>query len=879
MRKILFLFVLYVGLFNNFVGSSAFGETLTGNSDIFYQLYNGWTEKDWQKWVNEEVYLLITKEQKEQLFATPLQYRWFRAQELWQFWGQASGLGEEKFFYIFQERLRLARESFGNTTDDRARILLLFGPAEQIVAVNSSSSKRTPSLGEIETLSCKYLGNLEIWIWGGIPRLSSLTFANYPVVVIFYKITMTTFKLWDPQIDSLLTLQKKGDYYSAEYESPQTGSLIDIARECVGGEDILKLVSVAQLWLEKSEVRPFFFHWFPKGTYGSQAEAYLSFSRFSPLPSPNEKEALEIKGVTFVFKGRPSSKTVEREVEARVVISFKNITPYSLTAEKEIVQVKTLWIIFKENEWIPWLLLETTQTYFSPFPNELTLSGDFKLTPGKYILKGKVIDSNSRAIGVFVEEFTVEPTLEVEQTASSTPASEEKNILQPVVSILSDVDGPYSIGLKKFVVLTPTTATKVEFFLDEDLVATVNRSPFEAEIDLGNIPRRRVVKAVVWEKEKVIAEVVKLINVGENRFLLRLEKPVIEKNLLTVKGQVFVPKGKKLEKIEVFVGDEKLKATLSPDSIKNNRFSVVIPKDEAEFFIRAVATLDDGTREEDVQFLLQEGFTSVTEVIGVELPVTVLGEDKRSLKGLGSNDFIVYEEVGGKTEKQTISAVQSGKDVPLNIGVLFDVSTSMTEVIKENQKLVIKFLHKAMKKDDRAFLVAFTEVPQLVVGLTSDVKKLEEAVIPLSPTGWTALRDALVTSMVQFSGLKGRKVLLVFTDGHDTASRIRFKELVNALRHSPVSIYFLTPKETNKKDRETLEEIAKITGGTVFTVEKAAKEELEKIEEEIRSGYVIAYTSTFSNAPSNKFRKVKVELATPHGKKFKIKTIDGYYPE
>lgn len=882
MRKKLF-FIIFILFF--LFGLKAFGEDAEelelDKSNIFYQFYGNWAEEEWQRWVKEDVYVLITKKQRELLFATPLQLRWLRAQELWRFWGQASGMGEEQFFYIYQNRLKVVKESFGSTTNDRARIFLLFGPAEQIVAVNSSSSRQTPSLATPDFLTCKYLGNLEIWIWGAVPRLSSVSFSNAPVVAVFYKISATTFRLWDPQISSFSVLQQKGDYYSAEYESPsrQIGSPLSIVRECVNGDTLIKLINLAQLWLEKTEARPFFFHFFPQGVRGSSVEEYLNFSRFSTLSSPGEQQILRTKEVIINFGKRPSSNTRAREIEAKVTLINQNLKPYSVAA-KELIQIKIYWAIFKEGDWIPWLNFETTHTYTSPFPEELVAFARFNLTAGRYVLRIKVADTSSKAIGLVVREFDVTPTLEVKAKDADAPHDQKEIADQSFqeklvpLQILGDVDGPYSIGVKKFVVLTANSSIKkVAFFLDEELVATVNRPPFEVEIDLGSAPRRRIVKAVAYnEEEKVVGEAVKLVNVGENRFFLKLEKPVIEKNVILVQGQIYVPREKKLEKIEVFLGDE-LKSTVLL-AIGKNKFLTTIPNDREKLFIRAVATLDDGSKEEDIQFLVQ-GFGSVAQVIGVELPVTVL-KNGQPVVGLQSKDFIVYESVEEKREEQIISSIRTGKDVPLNIGVLFDVSSSMAGSIRQNQEFVINFLKQVMKNEDRAFLMAFTEVPQVLVGITSNIKRIEEAIIPLGSTGWTSLYDTIATSIVQFSGLKGRKVLLVFTDGDDTASKIKFKELLSALRHSPISIYFLTPPSITAQNKKELEEIAKLTAGRVFIIEKFANKELEKIEEEIRTGYVLSYTSTFSNSPVNKFRKVEVIVKQ---KKAIVKTIDGYYPE
>lgn len=864
-----------------------------GEDGPFFDIYSKWGEKEWKKWIDEEVYVLISKEQRQQLLGTPLAMRWLRAQELWRFWGRVSGLGDI-FYDFYQERLLLAREAYGNTREDRARILLLFGPSQQIVAVNSfGSARRSPRQGDIVNSSCDHIGNLEFWIWSHIPRLSDMSLN--PIVVVFYGSYQP--RLWDPITTKDSVLFEKNQF-DAEFRGGVTGGSRARLQECSDGDNILRLIYLAESWVGRFEANPYFYHLFPLDPEGIMAESYKHFSLFSPLPHAGDENVLQVDLKT-VFGKRPNVTTRGRRVQFQAVVKNpERLEPYVLENMK-VFHVEAVWAVFKEGIRYD----NIGSVYTCPVESsELILVADFVLKAGSYTVRLKVDDGQSNVVGLVTKDFVVEFTTEVEKEsepsgpppfAQETQRSQKevsdnqeahpKEATAPVTPVGNPItkkdntfrlislktNGPYVIGRKRFIVLGgDIQPAKVEFYLDDRLIITDNKPPFETELDLGSVPKQMIVEAVAYNTEgEEIARREIFLNVGVNRFVLRLEKPKVKDGRAYLNGHIYVPLGRKLDKIDLYV-DDKLTKSLTARDIRDNTFYTEIA--EAGFVVRALAILDDGSSEESLQLIGEWGFSSSVRVDAVELPVAVL-DDNEPVSGLKKDDFTVFED----GVRQELSQFLTGEEVPLSIGVLFDASGSMKEVIQSSQKATLGFLRNCLKQQDKAFLMTFSGVPQLLAGLTSDVEKIKDALLPIYPAAMTALYDSIASAMVQFSGVKGEKILVILTDGQDNASNIKPDELIYALRHSNITIYFLVVGDSRSSDEKIMKEISEATAGRVFFMKKTGPEKFyDRIEWEIRSGYLLVYVSSSSKNPSE-FRKVDVRL---NRKGLKVRTVDGYYP-
>ena len=146
------------------------------------------------------------------------------------------------------------------------------------------------------------------------------------------------------------------------------------------------------------------------------------------------------------------------------------------------------------------------------------------------------------------------------------------------------------------------------------------------------------------------------------------------------------------------------------------------------------------------------------------------------------------------------------------------------------------------------------------------------------PDRETALYDSVIMGLFQFSGVRGRKAMVVLTDGEDNASRHSFEDVVGYAQRAGVTIYTvgIDLPATKVVPRWQLAKLAEVTGGQSFFVsgDSALDKIYAEIDRELRTQYLLAYTSS-SERPPDQLRKIEVELTR---KKYKVRTISGYYP-
>jgi VWFA-related protein len=174
--------------------------------------------------------------------------------------------------------------------------------------------------------------------------------------------------------------------------------------------------------------------------------------------------------------------------------------------------------------------------------------------------------------------------------------------------------------------------------------------------------------------------------------------------------------------------------------------------------------------------------------------------------------------------------------------------------------------------------VGFSSAPVLLIPPTDDVAAVSDALEELQSVGWTTLHDAVVMSLYYFRGVRGRRALIVLSDGDDTASQMAFRDALEYARRSGVVIYTVGLNVSAMKGgiRKKLSSLAEETGGRAFFIAAASDLEdvYEEIESELRSQYLVAYASD-REAVEGEFREVEVKVRNG---KLTARTIRGYYP-
>jgi Ca-activated chloride channel family protein len=230
----------------------------------------------------------------------------------------------------------------------------------------------------------------------------------------------------------------------------------------------------------------------------------------------------------------------------------------------------------------------------------------------------------------------------------------------------------------------------------------------------------------------------------------------------------------------------------------------------------------------------------------VPVYATALDASGRLVADLAQDDFEILDN--GKPV--TISQF-SNDPQPFTAVVMLDTSASMTEHLKLLNQAAEQFIIR-MLPTDKAQVGAFNDKLQLSGEFTNDRDGLISALNDLQFGNATRLWDGLMFSLEAFKGVDGRRVVLLFTDGDDTASKARFSDVVDRARNDEVMVYgiglsvdfFNGVRQVRSRPDRNLRRIAEETGGGSFELQKSdlLASTFTRVAQELRSQYLLAFT-------------------------------------
>ncbi|MGI9036728.1 MAG: VWA domain-containing protein [Pyrinomonadaceae bacterium] len=181
----------------------------------------------------------------------------------------------------------------------------------------------------------------------------------------------------------------------------------------------------------------------------------------------------------------------------------------------------------------------------------------------------------------------------------------------------------------------------------------------------------------------------------------------------------------------------------------------------------------------------------------VSVPVVVNDRQGRYIPNLTQTDFSIFQD----GEKQEISFF-AAEEEPLNVAILLDTSKSTRNILGEIRDAAEDFV-KLLQPADRAMIVTFDYQVSFLSPLTADHRTLESAIsrVDIGEFGGTVMRDAVAETINKsFANVKGRKAIILLTDGKDHGSSPTEDELLNNLQESDVliySVYYDTSRQQN----------------------------------------------------------------------------------
>ncbi|MEO8099499.1 MAG: VWA domain-containing protein [Acidobacteriota bacterium] len=285
--------------------------------------------------------------------------------------------------------------------------------------------------------------------------------------------------------------------------------------------------------------------------------------------------------------------------------------------------------------------------------------------------------------------------------------------------------------------------------------------------------------------------------------------------------------------------------------------------------------------------LARAQFRSSVQVVNVF--VTVRDKEGELVRGLTQADFELTED----GRKQNIQYFAAESDLPLTLGLVFDLSGSQRTVLEQQRRASVTFLNQVLRDGDSAFLMGFDQRVKVLEPLGPSRILLRQGLADLeiqeSQSRGTALFDAIAQAADLVKAEPGRKALIVLSDGIDTASSSRAEDAIAAAQRADTLVYpirFFDQKvfafdvpgpgtENLRQGKRVLQKIAKETGGGFYEVAGARTlaDNFAHLEQELRNQYSLGF-SPREGRPG--YRKVRV---TVKSKGLRTQARDGYFAQ
>ena len=266
----------------------------------------------------------------------------------------------------------------------------------------------------------------------------------------------------------------------------------------------------------------------------------------------------------------------------------------------------------------------------------------------------------------------------------------------------------------------------------------------------------------------------------------------------------------------------------------------------------------------------------------VNVFVTVTDSHGAPIGGLTKDNFVLKED----DQPQKIAVFGKESALPISIALAIDTSLSTRHDLPLEQASAKRFARDIVRPVDAMSVYSFSEiVNEATRGYTSDLKTIDEAIEHIRVGAATALYDAIYLTSRALDKRKGRKVIVLITDGGDTISKVDYKEALRAAEEAEALVYsiIIVPIE-NSAGRETggehaLIQLSEDTGGKYYYATSTAQldDAFHKISDELRTQYLLAYYPS-QRTSFSEFRRIEVNvMGVPDASGYKVRHRAGYY--
>lgn len=265
----------------------------------------------------------------------------------------------------------------------------------------------------------------------------------------------------------------------------------------------------------------------------------------------------------------------------------------------------------------------------------------------------------------------------------------------------------------------------------------------------------------------------------------------------------------------------------------------------------------------------------------VNVVFTVTDKHGKRVTDLKEADFRIVDDSKPAVE---IRSFHAETNLPLQVGLLIDASSSVRDRFKFEQESAIEFLNQTVRKRyDQAFVVGFDVTPEVTQDFTDDTEKLAQGVRALRPGGGTALYDALYYAcrdklLKEPQNGPTRRAIILLSDGEDNQSHVTREEAIEMAQRAEAIIYTISTNVSGTKGAgdKVLERMADATGGRAFFPFQIrdVTNAFAEIQEELRSQYAVSYKPADFKSDGH-FRTI--EIVASDRKNYRVRARRGYY--
>jgi Ca-activated chloride channel family protein len=271
----------------------------------------------------------------------------------------------------------------------------------------------------------------------------------------------------------------------------------------------------------------------------------------------------------------------------------------------------------------------------------------------------------------------------------------------------------------------------------------------------------------------------------------------------------------------------------------------------------------------------------------VNVAVNVVDKTGAPVGGLQREDFEILED--GKPQK--IAYFEKESSTPLSIVLAIDASESVLRDERLEKNAAKRFVNTLLREQDELDLMDFSDTVREIVPFTNQKKRIEAGLNDIQRGAETALYDAIFLAADRLSQTRSdagrRRVLVLITDGGDTAKRSRYGQALEEAQRAGAMIYSIiivpvwADAGRNTGGEHALVQMSNDTGGKYFYVED--KKDLEpafaRVSDDLRTQYVIGYYAPQRGADTS-FRAVKVRMKDAELRgKYELRHRSGYYAD